>query len=94
MGGQQGPCWWHLLFRAGSARLMRGQGKGGSLQQKNHFTFLKNGGSEYKRAVDDTTIFSVEGKNVTDDAADSLAGLAEMKEEGVRKKARIYSSMF
>ena len=61
---------------------------------KNHFTFLKNGGSEYKRAVDDTTIFSVEGKNVTDDAADSLAGLAEMKEEGVRKKARIYSSMF
>lgn len=61
---------------------------------KRHFSFLKKQDTDYKKAIDEVTVFSVEGKNLNDDAPDSLTGLAEMKDEGEKKKARIFGSLF
>ena len=44
--------------------------------------------------MDELTIFSAEGKNIHDDAADSLTGLANMLTDSARKQARIYGSFF
>jgi hypothetical protein len=40
------------------------------------------------------TIFSAEGKNMFDDAPDAITGLANMIEEGSKRKTRIFSSLF
>ena len=61
---------------------------------KRHFSFLKNHDNEYKKALDEVTIFSVEGKNANDDSPDALTGLAEMKDEARKKQAHIYGSFF
>lgn len=61
---------------------------------KKHFSFLKNQTQEYRKAIEDLTIFTAEGKNLFDDSADAITGLAEMKSDSERKKARIYSSLF
>ncbi len=61
---------------------------------KRHFSFLKNHDNEYKKALDEVTIFSVEGKNANDDSPDALTGLAEMKDEARKKQTHIYGSFF
>ena len=61
---------------------------------KKHFSFIKNQGLEYRKAIEEVTIFSAEGKNLFDDAPDALTSLAEMKESTERKRAKIYTSMF
>ena len=58
---------------------------------KRNFKFIKG---RYKMPMDELTIFSAEGKNIHDDAADSLTGLANMLTDSARKQARIYGSFF
>jgi predicted phage terminase large subunit-like protein len=58
---------------------------------KRHFKFLKD---KYRKPIEEMTIFSAEGKNLNDDAPDSITGLANMVEEGAKRKTRIFSSLF
>ncbi|MBO4541958.1 MAG: phage terminase large subunit [Bacteroidales bacterium] len=61
---------------------------------KKHFSFLKKQTDEYRKAIEEVTIFSTEGKNVHEDSADALTGLAEMKDTGTKKTAIVHSSLF
>lgn len=67
---------------------------GHSYYIKKNFKFLSNTSLEYRKAIEEMTIFTTEGKNLHDDAADAITGLAEMCDEKRVKKTRIYSSMF
>jgi predicted phage terminase large subunit-like protein len=58
---------------------------------KRHFKFLKD---KYRKPIEEMTIFSAEGKNMFDDAPDAITGLANMIEEGSKRKTRIFSSLF
>ena len=49
---------------------------------------------QYKKAIDEMTMFSAEGKNINDDAADSITQLAMMFERHERRKATIIKSPF
>ena len=49
---------------------------------------------QYRKAFDEMTLFSAEGKNVNDDAADSITQLAMMFENRrERKQAQIIRSL-
>lgn len=74
---------------------------------KRHFYFLKlnkwteedgflyHASEQYRKAFDEMTLFSAEGRNVNDDSADSITQLAMMFEErNVRKQAVIMRSPF
>jgi hypothetical protein len=56
--------------------------------------FLNDKNPDYKKAIEEMTIFSTEGKNMHDDAPDAITGLAEMLENGVKRKAVIMGSLF
>lgn len=47
---------------------------------------------QYKKAIDEMTMFSAEGKNINDDAADAITQLAMMFDSKERRKARIIRS--
>jgi len=47
---------------------------------------------QYRKAIDEMTMFSAEGKNINDDAADSITQLAMMFDERGRKQATILRS--
>ena len=49
---------------------------------------------QYRKAIDEMTMFSAEGKNINDDAADSITQLAMMFENRGRKQAMIIKSPF
>lgn len=73
---------------------------------KRHFRFLRmkrwtndedakyKPSEQYRRAFDEMTMFSAEGKNINDDAADSITQLAMMFESKERRKAVIMRSPF
>ena len=49
---------------------------------------------QYKKAIDEMTMFSAEGKNINDDAPDAITQLAMMFENRGRKQAVIMKSPF
>lgn len=49
-------------------------------------------GEQYKKAMDELTLFSAEGKNINDDAADAITQLAILFEEKLRNTTRIIRS--
>jgi hypothetical protein len=49
---------------------------------------------QYRKAIDEMTMFSAEGKNVHDDAADAITQLAMMFETREKRKAVIMRSPF
>lgn len=54
--------------------------------------FVYVASEQYRKAIDEMTMFSAEGKNVFDDAADSITQLAMMFEKRERRKAVIMRS--
>lgn len=64
-------------------------------QKDTEFTDCEYYASEqYKRAFDETTLFSAEGKNLHDDAPDAITQLAMMFEGTMTKQAKIMKSPF
>lgn len=59
----------------------------------NEDDFLYHPSEQYRKAFDEMTMFSAEGKNINDDAADSITQLAMMFERKTLKKARIIGSL-
>jgi len=54
--------------------------------------YLYTASDQYRKALDEMTMFSAEGKNVHDDSADAITQLAMMFDNRERKKARIMRS--
>lgn len=54
--------------------------------------YLYVASEQYRKAMDEMTMFSAEGKNINDDAADAITQLAMMFETKERRKARIIRS--
>ena len=47
---------------------------------------------QYRKAIDELTLFSAEGKNINDDAADAITQLAIFLEQKIRRTTRIIRS--
>ena len=58
--------------------------------EDSNYTYVAS--EQYRKAIDEMTMFSAEGKNLNDDAADSITQLAMMFERRERKKAVIMRS--
>lgn len=56
--------------------------------------FVYVASEQYKKAIDEMTMFSAEGKNVNDDAPDAITQLAMMFETWERRKAIVMRSPF
>jgi predicted phage terminase large subunit-like protein len=56
--------------------------------------FLYRPSEQYRKAIDEMTMFSAEGKNISDDAPDAITQLAMMFEGRQKKKAVIIRSPF